>query len=78
MGGFTDVVTMPNTRPVGILPGAMHLMLDSAREAGLCRVHPAGAMTMGLKSERMVEYADLVDAGAVGFTDGATRGATEG
>lgn len=69
MGGFTDVVTMPNTTPTVDTAGTVHLILDKAREAGLCHVHPTGAITMGLKSERMVEYADLVDAGAVGFTD---------
>ncbi len=69
IGGFTDVVSMPNTSPVVDTAGTVHLILDKARVAGLCRLHPTGAITMGLKSEAMVEYADLVDAGAVGFTD---------
>jgi len=68
-GGFTDVATMPNTTPVVDTAGAVRLILDRAREAGHCRVHPIGAISMGLAGEKMVEYADLVDAGAVGFSD---------
>ncbi len=68
-GGFTDVVTMPNTVPVVDTSGTVTFIVRKAQEAGLCSVHPTGAISAGLKSESMVEYGDLVDAGAVGFTD---------
>ncbi len=68
-GGFTDVAAMPNTTPPVDTAAAVNLVLDRARKAGLCRVHPIGAISVGLRSEKMVEYADLVEAGAKGFSD---------
>lgn len=68
-GGFTSVVTMPNTTPA-IDNGAMvRYLVDRAREAGLCRVYPAGAISPGRKGEALAEFADMIDAGAVAFTD---------
>jgi dihydroorotase len=69
VGGFTDVVTMPNTTPAVDTAGTVRFILDRATAAGSCTVHPTGAITMGLAGEKMVEYADLIEAGAVGFTD---------
>lgn len=68
-GGFTTVVAMPNTTPAIDTASAVRLVIDRAAEAGLCRVLPSGAITRGLGGEEMVEYADLVAAGAVAFTD---------
>ncbi len=68
-GGFTDVVTMPNTLPPVDTAGAVSFILRRAEQADLCTVHPTGAISAGLLSQSMVEYGDLVDAGAVGFTD---------
>jgi dihydroorotase len=70
-GGYTDVVVMPNTRPAADTPGAMHLVRDRGERAGYARLHPAAALTREMKGESMNEYGDLVDAGAVAFTDDA-------
>ena len=70
-GGYTDVVVMPNTRPVADTPGAMHLVLDRGAKAGLARLHPAAALTQGMEGSVMNEFGDLVDAGAVALTDDA-------
>jgi dihydroorotase len=68
-GGFTDVVTMPNTRPRCDTAGTLVLVRERGERAGMCRVHPAAAITLGLEGKAMCEYGDLVDAGAVAFTD---------
>lgn len=68
-GGYTDITSMPNTRPCVDTPGAVMLVIDRARAHGACRVHPAGALTREMEGATMVEYADLVAAGAVAFTD---------
>jgi dihydroorotase len=68
-GGFTDVVSMPNTQPAVDTAAAVHMIRNKAEEAGLCRVHPAAALTMGLGGTTMCEYGDLVQAGAVALTD---------
>jgi dihydroorotase len=68
-GGYTSVVTMPNTVPAIDNSGMVRLLIDRARESGLCRVHPAGAVSPELKGEGMAEFADMINAGAVAFTD---------
>lgn len=68
-GGFTDVCTMPNTRPVNDDPTVTHYILSKAAEAGLVHVHPIGAISKGLRGEQMSEFGELKSAGAVGVSD---------
>jgi dihydroorotase len=68
-GGFTSVVTMPNTRPPVDSAPMVRYILDRAEEAGLCRVFPTAAISKGQGGETLTEFGDLVKAGAVGFTD---------
>jgi dihydroorotase len=68
-GGFTSVVTMPDTDPTIDNSGMVRYLIDRGREAGLCRIFPTGAVSPGRKGEAMTEFGDMVAAGAVGFTD---------
>lgn len=68
-GGFTAVVTMPDTDPAVDNSGMVRYLIDRGREAGLCRVFPTGAISPGRRGEAMTEFGDMVAAGAVGFTD---------
>lgn len=68
-GGFTTVVTMPNTDPAVDNAGLVRYIIDRGREAGLCRVLPAGAISVGRKGDDMAELGAMVEAGAVAFTD---------
>ncbi len=68
-GGFTAVVSMPNTKPVIDNAHLVRFVLDKAREAGLAKVYPAGAVTKGQKGEELAEYGDMKSAGAVMMTD---------
>lgn len=68
-GGFTHVVTMPNTDPVVDSAGTVALVRQRGVEAGLCRLMPSAAITVGLRSDALCEYDDLISAGAVAFTD---------
>jgi dihydroorotase len=68
-GGFTTVVTMPNTEPAIDNAGMVRYVIDRGNEAGLCRVLPTGAISVGRKGEAMAELGAMVEAGAVGFTD---------
>lgn len=70
-GGITSMVVMPDTSPVVDSPA----LIDFLRRAGqsknvLNKVYPAGALTVGLKSERMSELALMTKAGAVIFSNG--------
>jgi len=68
-GGFTAVVTMPNTEPAIDNPGLVRYVIDRGLESGRCRVYPTGAISVGRKGEAMAELGAMVAAGAVGFTD---------
>lgn len=68
-GGYTSVVTMPNTDPAIDNSGMVRYLIDRGREAGLCRIHPTGAVSPGREGQGMTEFGDMVSAGAVGFTD---------
>jgi len=68
-GGFTAVVTMSGTEPVIDNSGMVRYLIDRGREAGLCRIHPTGAISPGRSGEGLCEYGDMVEAGAVAFSD---------
>src|SRR3954469_22325847 len=68
-GGFTAVACMPNTDPVNDHPGITELILRRAAAAGLARVYPIGAVSMGSKGDQMAELGAQKAAGCVAFTD---------
>ena len=67
-GGFTAVACMPNTRPVNDNAAVTRLILEAARSAS-ARVYPVGAISKGSHGERLAEYGELKEAGAVAVTD---------
>ncbi len=68
-GGFTSVVAMPNTKPVNDSVLVTEYVKAKAREARLCNVYPAGAITKGLQGEEMAEMGSLISAGCICITD---------
>ena len=68
-GGFTAVACMPNTSPVNDNAGVTGFILERAREAGLARVYPIGAVTRGSAGEQLADIAELHAAGCVAITD---------
>jgi len=68
-GGFTSVACMPNTSPVVDNRAAAEFILLQAERAGHCHVYPLGAVTKGNAGEELAEIGQLVEGGAVGFTD---------
>ncbi len=68
-GGFTTIVSMPNTEPPIDTPEMVRFVLERAEEAGGARVLPAGAITKGRRGEELAELALMAEAGAVAFTD---------
>jgi dihydroorotase len=67
-GGFTTVVAMPNTSPVNDSVASLEWMLDAARGA-VVQLLAMPAATLGSMGVSLTDYASLVRAGAVGFTD---------
>ncbi len=68
-GGFTTVACMPNTDPPLDDRPRVEYVVRRAREAGFARVLPIAAVTRGQAGEALTEIEDLVDAGAVAFSD---------
>ena len=68
-GGFTAVACMPNTNPVNDNAGVTELILRKAKEAGLARVYPIGAVSRGQQGEQLADIAELRAAGCVAVTD---------
>jgi dihydroorotase len=60
---------MPNTNPVNDNRSVTEYILKKAREEGIVRVLPAGAITKGSRGEELAEIGDLRDAGCVAITD---------
>lgn len=68
-GGFTSVMTMPNTSPVNDNESVTRYIVERARQADLANVFPAGAVTKGSRGEELAEVGEMVRAGAVAITD---------
>jgi dihydroorotase len=68
-GGFTAVACMPNTEPVNDSAAVTEFIVKRAAEAGLARVYPIGAVSIGSKGEQLSEIGDLRAAGCVAVSD---------
>ena len=68
-GGFTQVCCMPNTNPVTDNKVVVTYIKARAKEVNLCKIHPIGAITKGLKGEEMAAIAGMKKAGAVAISD---------
>ena len=68
-GGFTSICAMPNTNPVNDNASVTRFIIDKAREAGLARVYPIGAITRGSQGEELAQMAEMKEAGAVAVSD---------
>lgn len=68
-GGFTAVVSMPNTSPTADNPDVVAFMAKRSKELGICKVYPTGSLSLGLAGETMTDFLALKNAGAVAITD---------
>lgn len=69
-GGITSLACMPDNYPTTDARAAVHLLLGKAREQGLARVLPLGALTRNLAGEQLSEMARLGMAGCHLLTNG--------
>lgn len=67
-GGFSDVFAMANCDPVTDSARRVEHIAGLARNAA-CRVHPVGAVTVGLAGEQLAPIAEMARAGARMFSD---------
>ena len=69
-GGVTTLVCPPDTDPPLDEPGLVQMLKRRAASVEGVRVRPLGALTAGLKGEKLAEMALLAEAGCIGFFQG--------
>ncbi len=67
-GGVTSLACPPDTDPPLDEPGLVEMLKFRAQNLNQARVYPVGALTQGLKGQRLTEMAELVDAGCIAFS----------
>ncbi|CAN5894482.1 dihydroorotase [soil metagenome] len=68
-GGFTAIVAMPNTDPPIDAGHRAGFVRERGIQAGLCRVMPSGAITLGRAGQELAHLDELWEAGVRLFTD---------
>lgn len=67
-GGYTTVIMMCNTKPTIDNEETLTYVLNKGKETDI-RVESCGAVSFGLKGEKLTDMEALAKAGAIGFTD---------
>ncbi len=68
-GGYTAVVTMPNTEPPIDSGHLARFVIERGRQVGLCDVAVAGCVSLGRAGEKLAHLDELWAAGVRIFTD---------
>ncbi len=68
-GGFTAICSMPNTNPVNDNGQITKFIINRAKELGLSKVYPAGAISRESMGESLAEIYEMKQAGIVAVTD---------
>jgi dihydroorotase len=68
-GGYCQILAMPNTDPVVDSASILQSLRERAREEARVPTGFTAAVTRGQAGQQLTEMAELMDAGAAGFTD---------
>lgn len=68
-GGFTTVCTMPNTKPVVDDAALVRSLEKRAEDVAKVHIKIIGAVTKGQEGKELAELGDMIEAGAVAFSD---------
>ncbi len=68
-GGVTTCLPMANTNPLNDNSSITKAMIAKSKEIGLIDILPIGAISKKFKGEAIVEMGDMIEAGAVAFSD---------
>ena len=68
-GGYTTILSMPNTDPVIDTPSVFEAAIATADAEALVPTGFLAAVSMGRAGEQLVEMRELAQAGVAGFTD---------
>lgn len=67
-GGVTSLAIPPDTDPPLDEPGLVEMLCHRAKKLNRAHIYPIGALTLGLKGERLSEMAELTAAGCMAFS----------
>ena len=67
-GGVTSLAIPPDTDPPLDEPGLVEMLCHRAKKLNRAHIYPVGALTVGLRGERLSEMAELTAAGCVAFS----------
>ena len=68
-GGYTTVATMPNTSPVVDTAALVRSLQKRAEDVSVIHIRVIGAVTKNQEGKELAELGDMVEAGAVAFSD---------
>lgn len=68
-GGYTDVMVVPNTKPVVDSKAQVEYILHRAHSLPV-NIHPIGAISRGTEGKDLAEMYDMKSSGAIAFSDG--------
>lgn len=68
-GGYTAICPMANTNPQVDNPTTLTYTINRAKEEADIGFHPICAVTKGLGNEKIVNVSELIDNGAIAFSD---------
>lgn len=68
VGGVTSLAIPPDTDPTLDEPGLVEMLCYRAKKLNRAHIYPIGALTLGLRGERLSEMAQLVESGCVAFS----------
>jgi dihydroorotase len=68
-GGFTSIACMPNTDPPIDSRATVELIRQTAAQKGHCNVFVVACVSQNREGKQLAEIAQLVEAGAIGFSD---------
>lgn len=68
-GGFTDVIVVPNTRPIIHDKSMVEYLVQKGKTLPV-NLHPLGAITKNAEGKELAEIYDMRESGALSFSDG--------
>ena len=76
-GGFTGIAVLPHAEPVLHSKAEVEYILNRSKDS-LVNIHPIGAISRNLEGKELAELYDMLQAGAVAFSDGNKPVADDG
>jgi dihydroorotase len=68
-GGFTDVIVIANTNPIIHTKSQIEYIIQKSASLPVT-IHPTGAITKNAEGNELAEMYDMLEAGAIAFSDG--------